>query len=115
LQTFAPANLWRPDVIDTGTLDGFKIEHWQSTTHDPALFEGLLAMCQANLDLKAAPGSQPSKEVLRRRGNVISSLRKKLASEKSYMDISCFLSIIGLMALDVGYFLPQYPSGQADI
>ena len=79
LNQYGPTYVWRPEMISKGTVESFSQRFFQFSMSHSVVMECVLSLCQAQLELKALPESQPSKIVMIHRGKALNALQQKLA------------------------------------
>ena len=101
LRHYGPIYAWRPEMIGQRSVDSFSRDLFQFTLSDTVTLETILSSCQAQLEWRAVPVSQPSNIVMIPRTKALNALQQKLA--KSCTDETVVASIIGLLTYDLTY------------
>ena len=98
---YGPVYAWRPEMIGQRSVESFSRDFFQFTLSDTATLETMLSICQAQLELRAVPGSRPSKIARIHRSKALTALHKKI--ESSCMDDTVITPIIGSLTYDLTY------------
>ena len=83
LTQYGPTYVWRPEMISKGSIESFSQRFFQFSMSHTVVLEVVLSLCQAQLELKALPNSQPSKIVMIHRGKALNALQQKLAQSST--------------------------------
>ena len=95
--------MWRP-VLIKGDPDSFKRSFFQLSMKEPIVFEAVIAISQAHLELSKKPGSQPSTAVLQHRGKVLKMLRASLMSSSGpNVQDTALMAVFCMLVLDIMY------------
>lgn len=103
LQVAGPTAMWRPQLID-GDPDTFKRSFFQLSMKEPVMFEAVVAISQAHLDLSQHPGSRPSTAVLLHHGKVLRMLQDSLVSSPGpKVQDTALMAVFCMLVLDIMY------------
>ena len=101
IQVFGPIYVWPSEMVPFGSVETFKQHFFQYSMKHKVVFESVLTLCQAQLELKSFPGSQPSRMALTYRGKALNGLQRKLAC--SNIDDSVLVAVVGALTYDLIY------------
>jgi hypothetical protein len=101
MQIFGPTYVWPPEMVPLGSIETFKQHFFQYSMKHKIVLQSVLTLCQAQLELKSLPESQPSPTTLILRGKALNELQRKLAS--SNIDDAVLVAVIGALTYDITY------------
>lgn len=113
LHVAGPSAMWRPLLIN-GDPETFKRSFFQLSMNEPIMFEAVIAISQAHLDLSQHPGTHPSSAVLQHRGKVLRMLQSSLLSSPGpTVPDTALMAVFCTLVLDIMY--ADWPSAQANM
>ncbi|KIW22808.1 uncharacterized protein PV07_11069 [Cladophialophora immunda] len=95
-----PNYVWRNEAIATGSIQHFAQDFFQLSLATPALLETVLAICQADLDLRHQSCRTPSMRVLQHLTTALGLLQQRILSADLTDDKSIAATIVGLITID---------------
>jgi hypothetical protein len=111
MQVFGPAYVWPPYMVPFGSTATFQQHFFQYSMKHKVVLQSVLMLCQAQLELKSLPESQPSRMTLIYRGKALNKLRHKLA--RSDIDDSVLVAVVGALTYDLTY--SNWPAFEANL
>jgi hypothetical protein len=100
LNVAGPTAMWRPVLIE-GNPDSFRRSFFQLSMKEPIMFEAVIAISQAHLDLSQHPGTLPSTAVLQHRGKVLRMLQASLVSSPGNVADIALMAVFCMLVLDI--------------
>jgi Fungal specific transcription factor domain len=88
-------------MIQRGSFDTFRRKFFEISMTHAIVLESILAICQAQLELRALPESQPSQIVMIHRGKALQMIQHKLKSSST--SDTLLIAVIGALAYDMIY------------
>jgi hypothetical protein len=103
LHVAGPTAMWRPVLVD-GDPENFKRSFFQFSMKEPIMFEAVISISRAHLDLSEHPGSHPSTAVLLHRGKVLRMLQSSLVSSPGRnVPDNALMAVLCMLVLDIMY------------
>ena len=93
--------MWRHWAITSGSVEQFSQTFLQTSLHEPAFLEILLAICQADFDFRCHGQYKPSRSVLAHRSRSLKLFHHKLARMKSEHDEAVLATMCGMLTFDM--------------
>ncbi|KAK5046479.1 hypothetical protein LTR84_008282 [Exophiala bonariae] len=96
-----PNYIWRKEVITTGTVQAFAKDFFQMSVAEPVFLESILAICQADFDLRSQTSCQPSRATLQHRSKALRLLRQKLSSKIALDDGVALATVVAMLVYEM--------------